>query len=213
MEPRTEQQLERIRRDFDARAERIRSQHQFTAEAKQVLIAKAYVAARAKLDTLRESVTKAREDEIFQLQRCLFSIDAAGLTALTDPSSRSSAVVAHRDAQDRVAQLLDERPADREGLLRLLERADRTGDEFMARAVAVAATTRGWLDVLNAFAERRPHTEANLQRLLDLSSSRTDARDRFAEGMEWSLPLPTEVAALGPWGVKQLAEQAASITA
>ncbi len=83
----------------------------------------------------------------------------------------------------------------------------------MARAVADAATSRGWLDVLNAFAERRPHTEANLQRLLDLSSSRTDARDRFAEGMAWSLPLPTEVAALGPWGVKQLAEQAASITA
>ncbi len=211
MESRTEQQLERIRNDFDAQLGHNRGLTHYTVEARQALLAKAYVAARAKVDKLREDVTKARNDEVFQLQRRLFNVDAAAGLA-TDANSRSSAVVAHRDAQDRVAQLLDERPADHENLLRLLERADRTGDEFMARAVADAALSRGWLDVLNTFAERRPHTEAHLQRLLDLTSTGSGARERFIEGMAWSLPLPTEVASLGPMGVKHLAE-AAPITA
>ncbi len=128
VESRTEQQLDRIRNDFDAQLRHIRGLAHYTVEARQALIAKAYVAARAKLDTLREDAAKTRKDEVFQLQRRLFSVEAAaGYTTYADANSRSSAVVAHRDAQDRVAQLLDERPADQENLLRLLERADAPG--------------------------------------------------------------------------------------
>lgn len=106
-----------------------------------------------------------------------------GTTGLSgDPASLA---ISRRDAADRAASA--ETSSD---LRNLLDRANRIGDEVLARAVAERAFEQQDVDVLNAFLETRPHLDGDLQRLWDAQ--------RQADNLSQSFGFTMELAALRP---------------
>lgn len=89
-----------------------------------------------------------------------------GVKGLTgDPATL---IASRRDAGDRVANITDE-----DELQNLLRRANRTGDEVMARAVAERATELQAVKVVNAFIADRPNLDAAVNRLWNSEQAET----------------------------------------
>jgi hypothetical protein len=146
---------------LNSEVDRVRTDRAFTSEAKRVLLARAYLDARTQMDAARAHVRGSREQERARLTRELFSV--AGLLGnIATAETRAGVAVSLRDAQDRAARLAGEEEA-----LDLLARAERSGDEVLARAVVERSLEQLWLAPLNAYAEAHPGTEPKLQRLVD----------------------------------------------
>lgn len=127
-------------------------------------------------DELNRRAAKARTRE---LEDTGSAFGVAGL-----PGDAASLTISLRDAQDRVAQA---KSADE--LRGMLERANRSSDEVLARAVAEKAFNDGDGDTLNLFLETRPALEDKLQRLWD-------GRRRVERGS--SMPFALTLAAIRP---------------
>ena len=169
-------------------------------DAKRVLMARAYRDIKKQAEQIRAEVERTTKAEAESLQRDLFGIDRF-VSASSPDSSRASLAISFRDAQDRAAKL--ERP---EQGLELLNRADRGGDEMLARAVVEHAIDHGWVDVLNAYADRRPGTEAKLQRLVDLNASGNAGITRaFRDEADFYVPPPLELGRSADVHTEQLA--------
>jgi hypothetical protein len=207
---------ERLER-FTMTVENIRASTQYTDDARRAMIATAYVEAKAELDALREKDQAKHDDEIRTLESALFGVGAVvGVSA--DPTTKAAVIIAHRDAQDRVARIVEDPSLNEAGvrakLLELLQRANRGGDEFMARAVADAAVRAADVELLNAFADKRPQTETKIQRLLDLTVNNTASERRgFIEEMEWFLPAPQELSGRSEFQIRDIAERGNSLNA
>lgn len=98
-----------------------------------------------------------------------------------DPASLA---ISRRDAGDRVAGA-----KDRAELQNILERANRSGDEVLARAVAERAYDHQDVDTLNKFLDTRPHLNEAAQRLWNSVDS-----SGLTQSMQWAF----ELAALQP---------------
>ncbi len=145
---------------------RIRNDRDLTDEARRRHAAEVWTATRKELDGLqakeRERLTK-REQE---LERRLFGLAAGGLDA--------SAAISARDAQDRASRL--SRPDEAAALL---ARAERNGDQTLAKAVAHHALLQSreamtrdvehaWDGVVGAFLDARPHMETVVDELAQI---------------------------------------------
>jgi hypothetical protein len=89
------------------------------------------------------------------------------------PGDPASVALSRRDADERAAQL-----TNADAAAELLRKADTNGDEALARAVAahsvdqvlanqVLGDPRPWLDVVNAYAGKRPSTVDPLTELVN----------------------------------------------
>lgn len=134
-----------------------------TEEFKKAEVAKSYQRMRATRDRLLAERDAAVKDYRRTLERDIF----AGRGS-TDPSW----AISRRDAADRAEQL--ESPTQAAALL---ARAERQGDEPLARAIAERSYEMRWTDVANQFLETRPdvaprfeelweHVEPNMQQIL-----------------------------------------------
>jgi hypothetical protein len=187
-----------INTQLNLSVEQIRNAKGYSAEGKRVLIARAYQRRMQEMAELRSAANTALSKERDTLVRDLFGLDR--FVNLTDPTgSRASLAVSYRDAQDRVARLEREDEA-----LELLARADRSGDEILARAVVERSVEQQWLGVLNTYADARPGTEPKLQRLIDMDS--LNMRDSLAREMSYSVAAPAEVAGLVDSELNRLAD-------
>lgn len=110
----------------------------------------------------------------------------------------ASAVISRRDAGDRAAQLDDE-----EAARRLLARAERTGDEPLARAIAERAFERRWVNVTNEFLERRPELDAPMNELW--SQRHPSMNDALVEILTMDAN-PEELSGLSEFDIDRLAE-------
>lgn len=208
----TADRAQKIQAAYNRRTEEIRGSSHLTAEAKRGLLAGAYRDAKRDLDALQQAYAGGRETQLRDLNRRLFSIDVIAGPAIG--GDRASAVVAHRDAQDRVAQIVESNPdAARPRLLELLARADRSGDEYLARAVADAALQVGDTEILEAFASSRPHTEQPLVQLLELAAEANSVQRRFSDSMQFAIAAPSEVGNAQGSTIDALADGVASIGA
>jgi hypothetical protein len=193
---------EQLRRDVES----IRNDPRFTDEAKRVQLARAYRDAKREMTKLRTAQADSAQQEREQLERRLFGIDR--FVNLSNPhESRATLAVSYRDAQDRAARL------DQDGALGLIGRAVRSGDEILARVVLERAVEQNWIDVLNAYAERNPGSEPDLQRLVDLNAleatgaARTTsryARQSVTVELLHALDKPAEIAGLADDQIDQL---------
>lgn len=154
----------------------VRADGSLSNEGKVSKMAAIYTAAAETLRGLQGQEQASEGEKRAHLLRELF-----GIRGTADPS----AAISYRDAQDRAGSLLDERDA-----VRLIEQADLSGDEHLARAVARCAYDNGWGDVLTAFAASRPQLASKIQELRELQPS----IDRIlGAGGSFAIVKPTEL--------------------
>ncbi len=170
-----------IQERFAVDAKRLREDPDITDEARRRQLAEKWKTARKQLDDLQamESRRLARREQ--ELERRLFG------AGTLDGASHA---ISMRDAQDRANRLAS--PADATDLL---SRAERNGDQVLARAVAYHAVQQSpnvptreaaeWDRVIGMFIDARPETSPVVEELAAIE--RLSIRQVFSE---FSLPQP-----------------------
>ncbi|MFE0273787.1 hypothetical protein ACFWZY_16950 [Streptomyces sp. NPDC058992] len=174
---------EEIRAQLDSKVQRINSQRNLTGQAKQTMLARAYVEARDALTQLREQEVTQVARERQKLERKLF-----GTTGFNpDPQM----VIARRDAADRAAKL--ETPAEAEKAMR---RAERDGDASLAKAIASRAADwsgdPNWAAIVHQYVADKPAEAETLQAMQALPNT---------EDVMWKMSKAMEYGVLAPDGV------------
>lgn len=165
---------QRLNRDADA----IRNNRNYSDQGRRTEMAKLVQQARKQRDTLKNAYLAEREARRETLQRSLF-----GITGDATPQQ----LMILRDSRDRAAKI--EGPEEAATKLAL---ANQSGDTFMAQAIAMVAATKGWREVINAYADRAPAgTRTSLEELADIP---TGPRTNFADAAAFSLREPAELA-------------------
>ena len=178
---------------YQARIEAIRAEPTLSPEGKRNRMAGIYVTTRdtvARLQADDQAATSARRTT---LERDLF-----GLTGFTD----ASAAISFRDAQDRASGITDERDA-----LRLLNQAELSGDDHLAKAVALRSIQEAWPAVSAAYATARPGAAAKMQELASVST--TGIADFLSASASYYMPAPRELAGIPDHTIDELAHTAA----
>lgn len=172
----TQERAEQIRSTAAAEYQRISSRGDLTVPAIQVLLARAYVKGKSEMDALRERTSSTSTANSRHFYQAAFGIDdIAGASGV----NRASASVSYRDAQDRVASLDSPQAADY-----LFTRAENSGDELLARAIAQRAYDEGqflgWGDILDRYLATRPAAQRAVNELLNARSNSMSASNLFA---------------------------------
>lgn len=181
---------EQIRQSASQQIEQIRSRRQLTDDAKLVRIAKVHQAASARMRELEQESTQASKSARSEAEQRAFGIgNLKGDTA--------SLAISYRDALDRASQASTPKDA-----MALMVRANRSGDEALARATASHAFDMatsglgrmdpGWGEVVGQFAEQRPDVTADIETLRQLAKPVSNATELFA----FVLPAPPELSSV-----------------
>ena len=187
---------DQIRTNLDNAVQQIRNKNALSIEARRTLIAAAYTKARAQMDALNSANPGKQAADLAAAKRRLFGID--DLTSGASPADRATMSMSFRDAQQRAQQLTS--PAEAQALLDL---ADQSGDELLARAVGNQAMTGlGFDTVADNYLAARPKQQAAVDALQGMQRTGT-----MAEILEFVLPKPIELSSLHD---SQIAAAAAS---
>lgn len=169
----------------------IRADPSLSDVGRQQQLAAAYIRTRDAVARLQSRATANASTRRDVLIRTLF-----GLTTTADPN----AAISFRDAQDRAAALENPRAAQR-----LLDQANRTGDEHLAKAIAHRAYEDAWFDVLDKYASTRPSVEAKLGELV---TQEPTLASTIGAAMAYAVTKPTELARFGEAAIANLANTA-----
>jgi len=123
----------------------------------KALIAREHVRGEEVMAQLKEEHRAEELARSKQASRAIYGAD--DLIEGSDPVAHRAS---YRDAQDRAERVESAGQAKR-----LLQQAERSGDELLARAVAVKAQDRRWKDVTDAYSETRPQWRAALENIGD----------------------------------------------
>lgn len=200
----TKQSADQIRTTFNDQAAAVRLRPELNTRAMRVLMAQAYVKAKAKMDALAATATETGTTTLASLTRAAFSIDDI---AGSNPVDRAAASVSYRDAQDRVAAIESADEADA-----LLTRAEDSGDELLARAIAQRAyaeqgngfwSDSRWIEVLNRYVSTRPVAFAAIEALMAKALAVPQLGDMWA----FVLPAPSELTGMQDFQIAALADE------
>ncbi|WP_436785783.1 hypothetical protein [Yinghuangia sp. YIM S10712] len=185
-----------IRATYRRHLDSIRGARNVHPDAKKVEVARAYHQARTALDRARKE-QQAQDEKIWpDLERRLFGYD----TGYAAPAERAATVIAARDAYDRAANLGSSKDA-----AQLLARAEQTGDELLARAVAQRANDRSWNEVLGDYLSRRPEATRIYNQMCEIYQRRTSLNGNIKTGMDHALHRPEELTGLSDTDIAALA--------
>jgi hypothetical protein len=187
---------EQLRENLATRTEALAADRRLSDAAKLSRMAATYLGAKRQMDELAQQHANLTAAHQRKLERQAFGIDDIAGHGTLD---RATASIGYRDAQDRVAKLTEPGEAQT-----LLSRAERSGDELLARAVAAHAAEQGWTDVLTTYTATRPTAAAALEQLEQAQAGGT-ARDLFA----WVTPAPSALAGVNDVRLRELAADAA----
>ncbi|MEV0626014.1 hypothetical protein [Nonomuraea wenchangensis] len=109
-------------------------------------------------------------------------------------------VVAFNDAQDRAARLTDVKEAER-----LLAKAQRNGNDVLARAIAEHSAEMGWRNITATYLESKPGAAETYTEWERTAREDNNPQARFHRAADYILPSPSEISALQPHQVEQLA--------
>lgn len=179
---------DRIREDAARRFDQIRNRGELNTNAIAVLMARDYLSFKQEMDKLAQTTGQDNSATVRRLNQAAFGIDDIAGNAV----DRAAASVSYRDAQDRVAKV--EQPNEAAALL---DRAENSNDELLARAIAQRAFEQrafdpSWDDLLDRYIATRPKAQSAVNALL-AGSGAPQIRDLFA----WVLPVPSELAGSG----------------
>jgi hypothetical protein len=149
--------------------------------------------------TRRQRILKAYVDRRKLVDRDIADMASKVIRTDRDDASRvfgvagisgdpASLAISRRDAGDRVAAITSE--AD---LRDLLQRATRTGDEVLARAVAERAMELENAEILHAFIGDRPHLDQPVERLWNAMRAE---QDTLGMGMQLANIQPIEASGM-----------------
>lgn len=166
----TAEQARAIRKHAADEMTAVRDSRDLSDQGRQRQLARITQRRNDQLRALRVTEQRDLEDRRETLVRQLFR----------NPTPRDAAsVVSYRDAQDRAAAVTGEKAVE------LYRRAVRTGDELLARALAVRAAERGsfggsgWSEVLDHWAGHEPGARDVLDELGQIAAA-DSPRGRFA---------------------------------
>jgi hypothetical protein len=145
--------VDRVARSAKANYAEVLGDNSRTAEWKAEQLDDRYKAALASFDTQLERMAGPVVDTYHRDYAAVFGTDGV-------PGDAASLAISRRDAGDRVASV-----HSTSDLFDLLERADLSGDEILARAVAQKAYENGDAKVINRFLESRPALDEAVTRL------------------------------------------------
>lgn len=185
-----------IQVELNAATETARSNGALTTEGRERALAVAYMHAKTAMDDLVQSWQGTSEATASVLAKDLFgAVDVRGADAIS-----------LRDAGDRASQV--ETP---EAALALLDRANNTGDEVLARAVAEHAWLQRstffggpWRAVVDAYAVTRKDVAVKLAEL-DAAST-DDIRANLTAGFMFILAKPAELDRHSDYRIQMIAE-------
>lgn len=146
------EKTEEVRRTTKTRIEEIRQRNELTPEARRAQMAKEMVSCGEQLKALQGQLT----DRVVQERRTLERRVWANPGGNSDPTGE-----AWRSALDR-AEAIDQP----ERASALLERAERSGDEFLAKAIAVRAVD-AWPRVAARYGQEHPEVAKAISDLGD----------------------------------------------
>ncbi len=203
VQPKHLDQADRIRQAHDDRNLSIRSRAELTPEAKTALLAKNYLAAKESMAALQQTAGADTSEQRTKAERSAFGTN--GL-----PGDPATVAVSYRDAMDRAATLTSSADATA-----LLARADRAGDEPLARAVAghahdastspLGRLDPGWSDVVDTYTATRYAAGRAVDTLRALQPGATNStRSMFA----FVLPKPSELGSTPDYQMGALAASA-----
>lgn len=175
-----------VRRALSREVEAIRADDRLSADGKRGAIARATLSARADMRTLRQGADAREEQERHEAQYRLFGVGTRGVG--TD-------LLAARDAHDRAERITS--PAE---AAQLLDRAERTGDISLGRAVFARVFDMSigggelsgqWGTLGAAYLDKHPEAREDADLLAALASPSVE--DRGRDRLATELMLPDEV--------------------
>ncbi len=173
---------DQVRARLERDVQNIRDQIELSPAASTARIAKVYVKAKASMDAMNTANPAKKAADLAAAKRNLFGID--DMTAGASPADRAAVSLSFRDAQQRAAQLTTTAEAQA-----LLDLADQSGDELLARAVGNAALSGlGMDDVGQAYLAARPQQAKAYDTLRGLTRMGS-----IVEILEFVLPMPPEL--------------------
>jgi hypothetical protein len=177
-----QQKANTLRGEYQRLMDGIRNDRTLSPHGKQKELATLYLDYKPRMEKLEADENTQHQTRAKALRRDLF-----GLPGYADPNT----AISYRDAQDRAASIEDEQTA-----LRLLNRAELSGDTSLAKAVAARAFEAGWNETINQYADANPASEAKFNELIEIESYGKGSAG-FAQilgaAMTYSVEKPTEL--------------------
>jgi hypothetical protein len=187
-DPRTrtwDRPADRVRDNLDRRVQRHRDNTSLNAEARDAFIAEEYLSAKRQMDEISKATAADRAQKVAAAKRRVFGVDDI-LGSAASATDRATAAISYRDATDRASKLSNQAEAQE-----MLDSAERSGDDILARAVAAWAVDRGVQSVADRYFDTRPQQSQALGEYMNaLQPTKGGAADLF----EFVLPTPSEVA-------------------
>jgi hypothetical protein len=176
--------VENIRSKYIRALEATRRDPDLNDQAKRSRIAAAYEEARVAMERLRQTAAQESEETGARLYKKAFG---QTFDSLTPHDERVRSIQISRDSLDRTERL--ESPQD---ALRLLSRAELTGDSYLTKAIALKSYEMRWVDVLNEIERVRPAVGNAVAALHEHESAQSPQND-LGLHMAMSLNRPPEI--------------------
>ena len=185
-----------VRDGLNQQIERIRGRRELSTDAMLSLVAAAYVKGKAQLDGMDTNNPAQVAAQVAAVKRAAFGID--DLLTGSSQADRATMAMSFRDAQQRAAQTTTSSEAQT-----LLDMANQSGDELLARAVGNhAMTTMDMGDVAEAYLDQHPAQAEALDELQQLQQPAS-----AATMFEFVAPKPPELSSMSDGQIVAYAAQ------
>lgn len=173
---------DKVRAGMERDVQAVRDRRELSPEAKQARIGAVYLKAKTAMDAMNTADPAKRAADLAAAKRSLYGID--DMQARASHAEKAGMAMSFRDAQQRAGQATTSAQAGE-----LLDMADQSGDELLARAVGNHAMSGlGMGDVAERYLSTRPAQAQAAEHLQSLSRTGT-----AAEIFEFVLPRPPEL--------------------
>lgn len=178
--------LDAAQQAYRQRLEEIRANPNLSDQGQAAEVTEVYEAHKRRMAEMRAEVAAELQSTRDRAQRRAFGPLVPSSASEAD---KATVMMAYRDALEK-AETAESTETGR----RMLDRAMRTGDAQLARAVATVSAERGWSAVLNAYVDAYPDIDAGaIQELMDLSNPMETSKANMYEAMAYSVTRPPEL--------------------
>jgi hypothetical protein len=167
-----------LKNNADAEIRKIQADGDSTPLGKARRIAEIRSKTNAKISAFQNEHHKSKIETRDSLHHRLFGL---GFPLGASAADKQSAKLNYRDALFRADTITDEASA-----MRMLGRAQMTGDKELAKAIASVSYEKGWSRALNDYAGQNESLQNNLQELIDYERNLGNAQIRIIESMSFA---------------------------
>jgi uncharacterized membrane protein YqiK len=167
-----------LKANADAEIKKIQSSKDLTEVAKGRRNAEIRSKTNEKISAFQSEHYQSKTEMRDTLHRRLFGL---GFPLGASEADKASAKLNYRDALFRADTIADEASA-----LRMLGRAQMTGDRELAKAIASVSYERGWHRALDDYSAQSEAIQSNLRELIDYEHNLGNAQIRIIESMSFA---------------------------